>query len=931
MSEARPIHRQAGAPRRFRPRARVAVCLALAALLGLTTACTVHNSFQRAEQAAAVGDWDAAVLHYMEAAEKDPTDIRLQSALMRARIKASQEHFEAGKQYYEAGVLERALVEYQQAVQLDPTNQYAEAELESVRQQLRALRAGRDADSIAEMKRRASGALPQPPVLNPRSDEPIDLEFPDQTPIFQIYRALGDAFGINILFDQNLKDQEVSITLEGVTAERALEHLMRTAGHFYKVVDEHSIIVAADTPQNRKTYEDLVIQTFFLSNAEIKDMMTILRSLIDSRRIASNEQLNAIILRDTADKVKVAERIIQANDKARAEVVVDVELLQIDTNRARELGMALSQYSVTQSLDLGSEDASLRVSDLEFLNQSNWILSIPNFIYNFMKTSTNAQLLAQPQLRSSEGERARAVIGDRVPIPVTSFNTSNTAGSNIVPVTSFQYQDVGITIEVEPRVHHNQEITLVVRVEVSNISGFIQGPGGQQQPRIGTRVIESTIRLRDGETNLIAGLIRTDDSNNEQGLPGLSDIPVLGHLFSNKANDHSRTDLILTLTPHIVRQAEITEQDLLPIWVGTESNITFRGDTPRLEADSAGPFDGIGGTDEENAEMIRRRLERLPPGLREGNEESEEPEPPPGVDLVPGGGLPQPEPIQDDDEEPRFRPPGVSALPGAPAAPGDLLRGDDPSDATSTAASLAAANPEVPLRELLPASWTVAADDPRFADSPGSATTPSFADSPGLTADRVAASGAGNATAAGRAARTSAALGDAEATARVWLAPRDLEVAPGEVFELRLLASASRPLSHLPMTLQYDPALFSVEAVEPGGFLGAAGEMQLLTDSTRPGRVVFGVSRLGQVPGVTGEGLVARVRMRALPAADGARAARLTFTESRALDPLLQPLSPFRAEGADVRVDPAAGGVELVPQRPGRPAAEDRQAADAPY
>ncbi len=913
MSEARPIHRQDGAPRRSRFRARVAVCLALVALLGLTTACTIHNSFQRAEQAAAVGDWDAAVLHYMEAAEKDPTDIRLQSALMRARIKASQEHFETGKKYYDAGVLERALVEYQQAVQLDPTNQYAEAELESVRQQLRALRAGRDADSIAELKRRTSGALPQPPVLNPRSDEPIDLEFPNPTPIFQIYRALGDAFGINVLFDQNLKDQEVSITLEGVIAERALEHLMRTAGHFYKVVDEHSIIVAADTPQNRKTYEDLVIQTFFLSNAEIKDMMTILRSLIDSRRIASNEQLNAIILRDTADKVKVAERIIQANDKARAEVVVDVELLQIDTNRARELGMALSQYSVTQSLDLGSEDASLRVSDLEFLNQSNWILSIPNFIYNFMKTSTNAQLLAQPQLRSSEGERARAVIGDRVPIPVTSFNTSNTAGSNIVPVTSFQYQDVGITIEVEPRVHHNQEITLVVRVEVSNISGFIQGPGGQQQPRIGTRVIESTIRLRDGETNLIAGLIRTDDSNNEQGLPGLADIPILGHLFSNKANDHSRTDLILTLTPHIVRQAEITEQDLLPIWVGTESNITFRGDTPRLEADSAGPFDGIGGTDEENAEMIRRRLERLPPGLREGNEESEAPEPPPGVDLVPGGGLPQPEPFDDDEEEEID--PRIDRINGDLSTPGSLGGDAPPSDDRSVlaAAPSESSAPSVPLRDILPASWTVAADDPVFADA-------SVFDGDAVFAGSLVP-----------AAGTASAPGEAEATARVWLAPRDLEVAPGEVFEVRLLASASRPLSHLPMTLQYDPEMFAVEAVEPGDFLGAGGEMQLLTDSTRPGRVVFGVSRLGQVPGVTGEGLVARVRMRALPAVGEARSARLTFTESRALDPLLQPLSPFRAEGADVRVDPAAAGVELVPPRPERPAAEDRRPADAPY
>ncbi len=858
--------------------------LTLGALLAVTlSGCGVHYAYQKAETAAQLGNWDEAVIHYMEAVEGDPTNIRYKAALMRARIKASQEHFEAGKQYHRAGVHERALVELQQAVQLDPTNQYAETELESVRQKILALREGRGADSIAEMKRRNAGALPQPPVLDPRSDAPIDLEFPNPTPIFQIYKALGDAFGINVLFDQNLKDQDITITLEDVTAERALEHLMRTAGHFYKVVDEHSIIVAADTPQNRKTYEDLVIQTFFLSNAEVKDMMTILRSLIDSRRIASNDQLNAIILRDTADKVKVAERIISANDKARAEVVVDVELLQIDTSRARELGMALSQYSVSQSLDLGGEDVPLRVSDIQFLDQSNWVLSIPNFIYNFMKTSTDAQLLAQPQLRSSEGEKARAVIGDRVPIPVTSFNTANTVGSNIVPITSFQYQDVGITIEIEPRVHHNQEITLKMRVEVSNISGFIQGSGGQQQPRIGTRTIESTIRLRDGETNLIAGLIRTDDSSNEQGLPGLSDIPVLGHLFSNKANDHSRTDLILTLTPHIVRQAEITEADLLPIWVGTEANITFRGDSPRLESDAEGPFDGPG-TPEEVQELMRRRLEQLPPGLQGQGGESEEVPPPAGVDLVPGSAFEPQEPVEEDEEEEDLETDaGVVGFdpPQADLAPADawpVEPGAPPPGTVSLAAAVAASG-----TGAAPASWQAASGE-------GGAETAAAAAAPAV---------------------------------RVWLAPQALRVAAGERFEVRLMAAAERSLSHLPLTLEFDPELLVVEAVEGGGFLGPESEVQLLTDSTRPGRLVIGASRLGDVPGVTGEGTVARVTLRALAAGEAA----LSFRDSRALDPMLQPLAPFHAAGARVLVAPEAEAPERLGPRPRRPGAEVREGA----
>ena len=443
-------------------------------------------------------------------------------------------------------------------------------------------------------------------------------------------------------------------------------------------------LIAADTPQNRRTYEDLVIQTFFLSNAEVKDMLTILRSLVDAKKIATNEQLNAIILRDTADKVKIAERIIEANDKAKAEVVIDVELLQLDTSSLRDLGVRLSEYSITQSLDLGGEDVPLRISDISLLNENNWVLSVPSIIYQFEKSSTNAQLLAKPRLRITEGEQARLVIGDRVPIPVTTFNTANTVGGNIVPITSFQYQEVGIQIDIEPRVHHNKEITLKVKVEVSNISGFITGSGGQQQPRIGTRTIDTTIRLKDGETNLLAGLIRTDESQDEVGVPGLSEIPVIGRLFSAKGKDDQRTDVMLTLTPHIVRNAEITEEDLLPIWVGTEANLTFRGGSPRVESDVEGPFDGDQGTPEEIQELMRRRIERLPRGLRQDQGQETEPETPPGVDLVPGAINPfgEPEVLEPEEpfeEEPPFEEPVFEEPEGDPDQV--LLELGDPEDA----------------------------------------------------------------------------------------------------------------------------------------------------------------------------------------------------------------------------------------------------------
>jgi len=845
-------------------------------LLALTLAsCTGFRAARQAEVASETGDWDAAVLYWSKAVDQDPTDIRYKANLLRAQVRASGEHFERGKKFHEAGVRERALVEYQQAVQLDPSNQYAQVELDKVRREIEAAKQGTDLETIEEMKRKAKGIRPQPPLLNPRSNEPISLEFPEPTPIKSIYRALGKAFGINILFDPNLKDLEIPIVLRDVTAQDALEILMRAAGHFYKVLDPQTIIIAADTPQNRRNYEDLVIQAFFLSNADVKDVMTTLRSLIGAKQIAMNEQLNAIILRDTADKVKVAEKIIDTIDKAKAEVVVDVELLQLSTSKLRNLGVELSPYSITQSLDLGSEDAKLRLSDVQYLNENNWTLTIPNFIYNFVKNNTDAQLLAQPRLRISEGEKAKLVIGDRVPIPVTSFNTANTVGGNIVPITSFQYQDVGITINIEPRVHHNKEVTLKLTVVVSQVSGQVSGGSGQAaQPIIGTRTIESTIRLKDGETNFLAGLIRQDNSFTDSGVPGLSDIPILGRLFSHNNTDNRRTDVILTLTPHIVRLPDITEEDLLPIWVGTEQNITFRGGSPRVESDVEGPFDGPDQTSpEEIRRRIRERLQSLPRGLRSednGSQQQQQPEAPSGQELVPG--LPQ------SGQEPPPEPP-----PGS-------------------------------LQQFQPNTASL--------DS-GDSKPPSTDDTvDGIVSDatELASMNLADAAAFGRFAAVTSSPLSTTTDVRLRLVPGALTVAPGDTFEVTLEARALTPVSHLPVTLSFDPDVLTVERVEPGDFLGGPGASEVLSDTSKPGRLVLGASRLGQEPGVAGDGVVARIVFRAV----GTGKADIAFAEAKAMDSKLEAVA-LGTEPAKVEVSGDAAA-PAAPQKPGgRPAPPERK------
>jgi general secretion pathway protein D len=574
--------------------------LALLALL-VAAGCSGSRAFHDAREEETLGHWDLAMLKYARALDLDPKNTHYKIALARAKMKASQFHFEKGKLYRSAAQPELAAVELEQSVLLDPTNKYAETELRKAREDAARALAERSGETQMETaKRKTRGLRAHAPMLEPASDRPINLNFPQPKPIKQIYQSLASAAGINVIFDPQLKDDNVSIVLTNIDFQKALETLLRQENHFYKVIDEHTMLIAADTPQNRKTYEDLVIRTFFLSNGDVTEVSNALRSLLQTTRISINKGENSITLRDTADKVAIAEKIVEQNDKQLSEVVVDVELLQIDVNKTQDLGLLLSSYAASATLaapggknNLGADvpAGSFTWDQLKQLSLRSFGFTIPSLTYSFIKNNTDAELLARPQLRISEGQKAQLIIGDKIPIPTTTFNTGTTIGGNIVPVTSFQYQDVGIKIDVEPRVHHNREITMKLIVEVSNLNGFVTVQQGQNQPIIGTRTISSNIRLKDGETNFLAGLLRNDRSNNVDTVPFLGDIPILGRLFSKKSSTNKTSDLVLTLTPHIIRIPDVTEEDLTPVYVGTDANISFQG-TPRIESPAgAGPFD----------------------------------------------------------------------------------------------------------------------------------------------------------------------------------------------------------------------------------------------------------------------------------------------------------------------------------------------------
>lgn len=576
---------------------RIAAIVVVALMAG---SCASYRYTRKAEEAKVAENWDAAVYYYLEALASDPGNVVYKMELQRARFKASEEHFRVAMQFKQGGDLARVERELVLAVELDPTHQYAEVELQKVRKDLAILNQEGGTSKLLEMKKAASEMKVKPPALNPASDEPMSLNFPSPTNVRDIYRAIGQAFGINILVDPKVREAKIAIELKNVSARMALENLIQASGHFYKVLDDKTVIVVEDTPQNRRDYEDLVVKTFFLSNGDVKDVNNMLRQLIDARRIAVNESLNSIVIRDTADKVAIAERLINANDKAKAEVLIDVELIQVDSTKLRNIGTSLSSYSYSTAFDptkLGlAAGAGVPLDRLSEITRGMWSMAIPSITLNLIKSASEAETLAQPQLRITEREKASLVIGDQIPIPTTTFNTSQTQGGNIVPMTAFQYKDVGIKIDIEPKVHHNNEVTLKLRVELSEQTGEVT-VNGQTQPKFGTRTIDSTIRLKNGETSLLAGLYKYNRRDSSSGIPFLSDLPVIGTLFSAKNRDFRKTDLVLTLTPHIIRNPDITEEDLAPLWVGTESRVTIFGNSPRVQAPAAGgsPWENSGG------------------------------------------------------------------------------------------------------------------------------------------------------------------------------------------------------------------------------------------------------------------------------------------------------------------------------------------------
>ncbi|HNQ77588.1 MAG TPA: hypothetical protein PK747_01445 [Acidobacteriota bacterium] len=621
---------------------RTLFLLIMISLFAGYTGCSA-TSFSRGKYLLERGSYDEAVKKLEESVSKNPGKLRYKALLERAKLKASQKHFTDAQLYISRKEYDNALKELQVTLLYDPSNQYAQDTLQNlvmtVEEEERKAKAG--LLNLEELKKEAERQSAGP-MIDPASNIPLVLKFNNAT-LKTILDAISKGSGINFVYDEKAElTKKISVDFAKINMEQALDYIMQQTKHFYKILDPHTLIIVQDSKQKREEYEEQVMRTFYLSNADAKEVFQLMRTVITSKKMAMNKDLNSITIKDSPETVALCQKIIEANDKSVGEIVVDVELLEVNSTKLKTLGIDLTSKSLT----IGPEYNMTKDKDGNVTGMGSggpiplgkidsaykgllYAFPIPNLIVKFLMSDTDSQVLAKPQLRTMEGKKASVHIGDRMPIPSsTSIYSNNTGQSNYVPTTTYTYQDVGVKIEIEPRVHHNREVSLKVSAEVSSVTGYVSSESSltASQPIIGTRKVQTEIRLEDGESSLLAGLLREEDQNALSGVPGLGDIPILRRLFGTSDTKKISTDVVLLLTPHIIRMPNITQEDMKALWVGTEQRPKlqgYRGETSFMPS----PFEGDEGEEKteasgENAEAEGE--EEAKPEEGEGSDKEEE-------------------------------------------------------------------------------------------------------------------------------------------------------------------------------------------------------------------------------------------------------------------------------------------------------------------
>lgn len=549
--------------------ARSSTLLALAAAI-ILTGCATTSALRDGQQAEFLRDYDRAIVEYTRVLRENPDNREARQGLERMRVRSALDHFARGRRFAEGGRLDEALVELQIANQLNPDSTEIQELLETVRTQQRTrIAVSRNGKTELETLIDRTRNLPPPGQELPETALPESLMWNGSSR--ELFSFVGKLADISVVFDPQFNDRQINIDLRNRTLPQALQAISTSTRNFYQVTAPGTVTIIPDTPAKRQEYEEEIVSIFPLSNADLKEVSDLLRIVVDNRRLSFLSQNNMIAIKDTPERIEAAKRLIAALDKARPEVVIDVEILEVDRTRMREYGLQFASPGDPPTGLNGSvtiERENLTARDLSSLSSSDVFLSpLPGLFYRLLKQDSNTRTLANTQLRISDGQTGQARFGEDVPVPVTTFVPVATGGLPQQPTTSYNYRTIGVNIDITPRAHHDDDVTLALKLEVSSLLG--SGFGGL--PTFGTRAISTINRLSDGETNLLAGLIRDDDRRVKAGIPGLVDIPAIGSLFAFNHRETKETDVVITLTPHIIRVLDLTENDLRPFRVGGTS------------------------------------------------------------------------------------------------------------------------------------------------------------------------------------------------------------------------------------------------------------------------------------------------------------------------------------------------------------------------
>ena len=533
--------------------------LALAVALYWLSGCAGSSYVKDAEIAEKARRYDQAVALYTRALAEKPNERHIAQDLERAKLRASQAHALEGVRRMTLGDLRGAEEELEIALTLNPTDRQLAAQLHELKDTIAERGEEAERRSLAALKRQIRDAPFGGLDLASGAIAPASFVF-RRASLRDVLLSLGALAGINVVFDSDFRDENVSIDLEDATFEDAFRSLCTTTRNFYRVESANLVTIIPDTQAKRREYEQQVARTFYLSSADLKETIDLLRIVLGARRIAPHTANNALTIVDTPERVRAAEIIINSIDKSRSEVIVEIEVLEVDRTRMEEYGIQFRS---------AAEDGGIRAvifpqdgtaNESPYRSSNLFTAGLPGAVLSLLRADSDTRLLANPHLRAVDGETAQAEFGERVPVPITTFTPIAAGGVAQQPVTTFQYENIGVNILVTPRVHHDNQVSIALEVRLSTISGT--GFGGL--PKFGNRSVNTVLRLGDGETSLLAGLINDVERTSLTGTPGLASLPVIGRLFSANKKEIEETDIVLTVTPQIIRRTNVSLEDLLP-------------------------------------------------------------------------------------------------------------------------------------------------------------------------------------------------------------------------------------------------------------------------------------------------------------------------------------------------------------------------------